>query len=95
MPGIEVIVRPSVFPDIRPTAKETGVSADPNAGRTVLTGMDGQVVDLNLSLSQSASKQHGHEEARMFDIARIFRVVPEGETPAATLGPSTRDAPDR
>lgn len=86
MPGIEVVVRPSVFPDIRPQAKETAASADPNAGRTVLTGMDGLVLDLNLTLNQSMTKQIAREEKRIFDIARIYKT-----TPSETGGPPNID----
>lgn len=83
MPGIEVIVRPSVFPDIRPKSRNEGTAPDPEAGRCRLTGADGLVLDLNLSLTQSMSKQHGQETKRVYDIARIYRTVPNQDNPEA------------
>lgn len=83
MAGIEVIVRPSVFPDIRPEAKETGAPADPAANRTIWTGQDGQVLDLNLSQTISMTRQVAREEKRVFDIARIYRTVQDPNNPNA------------
>lgn len=83
MAGIEVIVRPAVFPDIRPTAKETKANADPDAGRTIWTGSDGLVLDLNLTLTQSMSKSVNTEVKRIYDIARIYKTTPDPDNPQA------------
>lgn len=92
MPGVEVIVRPSVFPDIRPKVRVEAAPDDADAGRAVLTGMDGLVLDLNLSLSQHHSKQDGREDIRRYMIVRVFQTNPI-VTPlaaAAASGPAAR-----
>lgn len=83
MAGIEVVVRPSVFPDIRPQAKESRAPADPDSGRTVLTGSDALVLDLNLTFTQSLTRQVAREEKRIFDIARIYKTTPDPDNPSA------------
>jgi hypothetical protein len=80
--GLTQVVRPSVFPDIRPQVSVTDFpqadqQTDPNVGRTILTGNDGEVLDLSYNFSRSMQKQRNREEKRQYDIARIYRVIPD------------------
>lgn len=90
LPGI---VRPEIFPDIRPKVSITAFPAqepekDPNAGRTILSGNDGQVIDLNKNVSASMSRNQGREEKRKYDIARVYQAVENKNTGAVTVNKS-------
>jgi hypothetical protein len=73
MAGFEVIVRPVVFPNIRPQPSRSlpPASDDPKQGQAVLSGSNGQVIALTHSYSASASSTGGTETERTFDVARI------------------------
>lgn len=87
MPVLEVVVRPRVFPDIRPDKADIAVADNPGAGRGVISGGGGQVIDLQYSYNADVQKQHQSEEYRVYDIIRIFRFVPtNGEPPVSPGG---------
>lgn len=72
MAGFEVIVRPVVFPNIRPQPSRSLPPADdPTQGQAVLSGGSGQVIALTHSYTASASTTGGTETERTFDVARI------------------------
>jgi hypothetical protein len=72
MAGFEVIVRPVVFPNIRPAPSRSLPPADDaTQGQAVLSGSSGQVIALTHSYSASASSSGGTETERTFDVARI------------------------
>lgn len=73
MAGLETVVRPAVFPDIRPSSARDARPVDPDRGRAHINGSGGQVIDLAQSFSQNTQKQHVSEEYRVFDIIRIYR----------------------
>ena len=72
MAGFEVIVRPVVFPRIRPApARSLPPVDDPEAGQTVFSGGSGQVIALTHSFSASGSRPGGTETERTYDVARV------------------------
>ena len=72
MAGFEVIVRPVLFPNIRPVPTRSLPPADdPTQGQAVLSGGSGQVIALTHSYNGSASTAEGTEIERTFDVARI------------------------
>ena len=72
MSGFEVIVRPVVFPNIRPApSRSLPPEDDPEAGRFIFGGSNGQVIALNHSFSASGSGTGGDETDRTYDVARI------------------------
>jgi hypothetical protein len=79
--GFEVIVRPAVFPSIRPApARVLAPSgSDPTQGLAVLSGGGGKFVGLsyswNVSVSRGATQQ---ETSRQFDKLRVHQVDGEG-----------------
>jgi hypothetical protein len=76
MAGFEVIVRPVVFPNIRPApARSLPPEDDPTRGVATLGGSGGGPVQLSYSYSMNMnrSKQHLYEEARIVDTARVYQ----------------------
>jgi hypothetical protein len=72
MSGFEIIVRPVVFPNIRPApSRSLPPEDDPESGRATLTGSSGQVIALSHSFTASGSMPGGDETDRTFDEARI------------------------
>jgi hypothetical protein len=72
MAGFEVIVRPVVFPNIRPLPSRSLPPEDkPEQGQAVLSGSNGQVIALTHTYSGNASTTGGREIERTFDTARI------------------------
>lgn len=77
--GLTGVIRPEVFPDIRPKVSITAFpqqepEKDESAGRFESTGSDGKVIDLNYTFSITYSRRSGREEKREYTIARVFRV---------------------
>lgn len=72
MAGFEVIVRPAVFPNIRPAPTRSLPPADdPEQGQAVLSGGSGQVIALTHSFSASGSRPGGTETQRTYDVVRV------------------------
>lgn len=100
MAVLEVVVRPRVFPDIRPGDAEPARNDNPGFGRGIIGGGGGQVIDLQYSYRASTQKQHQSEEYRVFDIIRVYRVkpatqpnlLPPPNTPPGAVKPATRSA---
>lgn len=79
MAGFEVIVRPVVFPNIRPAPTRALAPEDtPEQGIAVLGGSGGRLIDLTVSESSSWSRQHLVEKQRKFDRVRIPYTRPDG-----------------
>jgi hypothetical protein len=77
--GFEIVVRPAVFPNIRPpAARALPITDAPDKGLAVITGGSNSVVDLPYSESQSWSKNRMVEVKRTYDKARIFYTRPDG-----------------
>lgn len=84
MAGFEVIVRPMVVPNIRPTpSRSLPPAGDATQGQCVMGGSSGQVVALTHSYSASASSSGGTETTRTYDVARIRPAGSGGATRAA------------
>ena len=80
MAGFEVIVRPVVFPNIRPgPARVLQPADDPEQGKCVLSGGSGKFMGVSLSRSISVSKQSPHKEnKRQYDVERVYQVDEQG-----------------
>jgi hypothetical protein len=80
MAGLEVVVRPVIFPDIRPRAKQSlPPQDDPEKGLAVISGNPAQSIGLSYSWSVSASYSKPKEKWRKVDGVRTFQMKePEG-----------------
>jgi len=75
MAGLETVVRPVVFPVIRPTPTQSAVQKDdPNQGKAVITGSGGKSIDLPYSYSVSSSQSRPTETGRRVDVARVYQM---------------------
>jgi hypothetical protein len=73
MANFEVVVRPVVFPNIRPAPAQPQAPADdPSKDLAVIHGASGQHIDLPFSFSVSTSTARPHETKRRVDVARIY-----------------------
>ena len=76
--GFETIVRPAVFPNIRPAPARLSLPGDaPDKGVATLGGSGGGVIDLPWSESFSMSRGH-HETKRTFEKVRMPYTNPDG-----------------
>ena len=79
MAGFETIVRPVVFPNIRPApARSLPPADDPEKGFAIIKGNPAKEVDLNYSYSMSASSRSSNETERRVDVARIYQEEDDG-----------------
>lgn len=79
MAGFEVVVRPVVFPNIRPTPKRSlAPEADPEKGICEIRGSSGRIIDLPYSWSVSTSKGKAVESERRFDEVRVYQMDDDG-----------------
>ena len=79
MAGFEVIVRPVIFPDIRPRAKQSlPPQDDPEKGFAVIKGNPAQSVDLTYGWGASSSKTSPVEIERRVDKARSYQQEEDG-----------------
>jgi len=79
MRGLEVVVRPVVFPDIRPApARSLPPQDDPDKGFAVIHGQAGKQVDLTWSYSSSASSNKRQETKRRVDEVRVYQKRKDG-----------------
>jgi hypothetical protein len=84
MAGFEVIVRPAVFPDIRPAPpRSVAPASDPTQGLAVFNGSGGGFIALSESYSASWSKSKPKEIEREYSEQRIYQVDEDG-----TINPS-------
>jgi hypothetical protein len=80
MAGFEVVVRPVVFPNIRPTAARVLAPEDnPDSGIAVLNGLGGKLLDLPRSWSISVTHRREQQETRrQFDKKKIYQKAKDG-----------------
>lgn len=79
MAGFEVVVRPVVFPDIRPApARSLPPADDPEKGFAVIKGNGAKAMTLSESFSMSMSKSRPMETERRSDEARIYQMDDDG-----------------
>lgn len=79
MAGLEVVVRPVVFPNIRPAAaRALAIEDAPDKGIATISGGGGGIIDLPYSYSGSWSRSRMVEVKRHFTTAKIFATRPDG-----------------
>ena len=79
MAGLEYVVRPAIFPNIRPTPNQSVPQKDdPNQGKAVITGSSGKTIDLPYSYSISSSESRQTETRRRVDVARVYQMDDNG-----------------
>jgi hypothetical protein len=77
--GFEVVVRPVVFPNIRPAPAQPQPPADdPTQGIARIDGSSGQFLDLQYSWSANSSQSNPNETKRRVDVARIYQMDDDG-----------------
>lgn len=78
--AFEVIVRPTVFPDIRPaTARVLPPEDDPTKGMATISGGGAKFMSTSSSHSTSVSYQVPHRETkRQYDVERVYQVDDRG-----------------
>jgi hypothetical protein len=80
MAGFETVVRPAIFPNIRPAAPAQPVApqADPTQGLAVITGSSGKSMDLPYSWNVSISQSKRVETKRRVDEVRVYQKEDDG-----------------
>lgn len=79
MSGLETIVRPVVFPNIRPAApRSLAPEDDPERGVCVLSGSSGGLIDLSISENMSFSRSRSNELKRRYDEVRVYQKEDDG-----------------
>jgi hypothetical protein len=78
--GLEVVVRPVVLPNIRPTAPRVlPPEDDPEKGIATLGGSGGRLIDLTYSFQSSTQRETPkYEQERTFDVDRIHQKKEDG-----------------
>jgi hypothetical protein len=77
--GFEVVVRPVVFPNIRPAPAQPRPAADdPTQGIARINGSSGQFLDLQYSNSINSSQSNPNETKRRVDVARVYQKDDDG-----------------
>jgi hypothetical protein len=80
MAGFEIVVRPAVFPDIRPApAQPVPPADDPDKGFATIHGNGAKQVDLSYSYSGSASTSQHTEIKRREDEGRVYQKEDNGK----------------
>jgi hypothetical protein len=79
MAGFEVVFRPVVMPNIRPSpAQSLPPADDPEKGFCTITGNPATQVDFSVSWSRSTSKSHQVETQRRVDESRVYQMADDG-----------------
>ncbi len=78
MAGLEVVVRPVIFPNIRPPTPQVVPPANSDSP-FVLSGASGKLIDLPHSWSASTSRSTETETKRQFDTERVYQVDDNGK----------------
>lgn len=77
--GFETVVRPVVFPNIRPApAQPLPPPDDPAKGIAKIHGASGQYIELPYSWSSNSSNSNPIEMRRRYDVARVFQTDGQG-----------------
>src|SRR5262245_10366707 len=80
MAGFEIVVRPAVFPDIRPApAQPVPPADDPDQGFCVIHGNGGHQFTTSSSYSSSSSSSQRGEIQRREDEARVYQKEKSGK----------------
>jgi hypothetical protein len=80
MAGFETIVRPTVFPDIRPApAQPVPPQDDPKQGFCTITGSSGKTLDLPYSYNMSSDQSRPVEMKRRVDQVRVYQKDDDGK----------------
>ena len=80
MAGFEVVVRPVVFPNIRPApTRSLPPEDDPTKGFCVIKGSSGKVIDLSFSWNVSTSKTRPVETERRVDEVTVYQQEDDGK----------------
>jgi len=76
---MEVVVRPVVFPNIRPSpAQPLPAADDPTKGFATIHGNGGKLFDLSYSYSASTTSSAHSEIKRRVDKGRVYQKDPQG-----------------
>jgi hypothetical protein len=79
MAGFEVVVRPVVFPNIRPApSRSLPPEDDPTKGFCTIKGSSGKVIDLPFSWNVSTSKTRPVETERRVDEVIVYQQEDDG-----------------
>lgn len=77
--GFETVVRPVVFPDIRPApAQPQPAASGSDQGIATIHGSNGKFLDLAYSWSASTSQSNPRETKRRVDVARVYQMDDSG-----------------
>jgi hypothetical protein len=79
MSGLEVVIRPVVLPNIRPTAPRVVSVAAVESQGTTNGGSGGKLIDLTYHFESSLQRQPNHYETeRTFDVDRVYQKNADG-----------------
>jgi len=75
--GFETVVRPVVFPDIRPAPAQPQPPAteDPKKGIATIHGSNGKFLDLTYSWTINSSQSNPTETQRRVDVVRVYQMT--------------------
>jgi hypothetical protein len=91
--GLEVVVRPVVLPNIRPSAPRVLAPADnPDSGIAVISGGGGMFLGTSHSSSFSISSQTPHQETkRQVDVLRVYQKSDDAGASTRSAGTINRE----
>lgn len=79
MAGLELVVRPVVFPNIRPAPpRSLPAVSSPDKGFAVIHGMGAKSMSVSNSFSSSTSTNRKKETQRRVDEARVYQKTDDG-----------------
>lgn len=89
MAGFETVVRPVIFPNIRPArARSLAPDDDPDQGKCIISGSSTGSFTISYSATTSATRSGARETKRRYDTARIHEstIGPGGLTRSTRAG---------
>jgi hypothetical protein len=80
MAGLEVVVRPVVFPNIRPAAaRMLAPESNPDQGFAAISGTGGKLIDLPHSWSASHTETKQQQETkRQYNVEKVYQLNDDG-----------------